>query len=227
MLTLARVPCPDAEYRDPDGGYKHYRRVQFCTGTRAVFRWVDRDAVNPLLVERLKTFNAETTAVVTDGGEPREVPDSTEYVELLSSRLSSRLPVTRNRDNRRGGQYQGMDPEDIAALGALGVLAEADGAVTARTVRERLRHNFGRFWADGYGALLPALSRLAETDPPAVSVAPEGAAATYAITDRGRERLRNLLSEPIPDPTDPDACPQFVLKSGSCTTCRPRHGRTN
>jgi len=43
--------CPDAEYRDPDGGCKHVRRVAFHTGERAVPAWVDRDAVDPLLLE--------------------------------------------------------------------------------------------------------------------------------------------------------------------------------
>jgi hypothetical protein len=45
--------CPDAEYRDPDSGCKHARRVAFHTGARAVPAWVDRDAVDPLLVEEL------------------------------------------------------------------------------------------------------------------------------------------------------------------------------
>lgn len=73
--------CPDAEYRAPDGGCKHYRRVQFHTGARAVPEWVDRDAMDPLLVEQIESIDTETTAVVTDGGELRDVLGYTEHVE--------------------------------------------------------------------------------------------------------------------------------------------------
>ncbi|MEA5387137.1 hypothetical protein VB779_08750 [Haloarculaceae archaeon H-GB11] len=35
-LRLGRCECPDAEHRDPDGGCKHVRRVEFATGARPV-----------------------------------------------------------------------------------------------------------------------------------------------------------------------------------------------
>jgi hypothetical protein len=41
--------CPDAEYRDPDGGCKHRRRAEYATGQTAIPSWVDRDAVDDLL----------------------------------------------------------------------------------------------------------------------------------------------------------------------------------
>lgn len=68
--------CPDAEYRHPEGGCKHARRVAFHTGARDVPEWADRDAMDPLLVERLEGFSRGVapardgaTKVATDGGQ--------------------------------------------------------------------------------------------------------------------------------------------------------------
>lgn len=64
--------CPDAEYRHPEGGCKHARRVAFHIGARDVPEWADRDAMDPLLVEQLadaETPDVPTEHVVaTDGG---------------------------------------------------------------------------------------------------------------------------------------------------------------
>ncbi len=57
--------CPDAEYRDPDGGCKHVRRVRYGTGERAIPAWVDPTAVN----EYFSLHVGETPVVaLTDGG---------------------------------------------------------------------------------------------------------------------------------------------------------------
>lgn len=45
--------CDDARYRDPDGGCKHARRVEFATGERAIPEWADRDQVDPQLGEQI------------------------------------------------------------------------------------------------------------------------------------------------------------------------------
>lgn len=48
---LGACECEDMEYRDPDGGCKHIRRVEFWTGRRDLPEWANRDAMDPLLVE--------------------------------------------------------------------------------------------------------------------------------------------------------------------------------
>ena len=45
--------CPDAKHRDPDGGCKHVRRALFWSGEARVPDWVNRDALDPLLADRL------------------------------------------------------------------------------------------------------------------------------------------------------------------------------
>ena len=57
--------CPDARYRDPDGGCKHVRRVRYATGERAIPSWVDPTAVNEHF-----SLHVDKTPVValTDGG---------------------------------------------------------------------------------------------------------------------------------------------------------------
>jgi len=45
--------CDDWHFRQPDGGCKHRRRVQFATGERAVPAAIDRDALDRNLRERL------------------------------------------------------------------------------------------------------------------------------------------------------------------------------
>jgi len=60
---VGRCTCPDAEYREPSGGCKHQRRVEFATGARPVPAGVD--GVDGLLGEHTD----ETPRVVaTDGG---------------------------------------------------------------------------------------------------------------------------------------------------------------
>jgi len=54
--------CPDAEYRDPEGGCKHVRRARIASGRCALPEWVDQDAVDPQLGEHVDG------PVATDGG---------------------------------------------------------------------------------------------------------------------------------------------------------------
>jgi hypothetical protein len=45
--SLGACTCADAEYRAPDGGCKHVRRVRFETGARELPGWLDPDALGP------------------------------------------------------------------------------------------------------------------------------------------------------------------------------------
>lgn len=68
--------CPDAEYRDPDGGCKHYRRAEYATGRTAIPSWVDPDAIDGCL--GTATDDGPRYAA-TDGGVICE-PDDTDDV---------------------------------------------------------------------------------------------------------------------------------------------------
>lgn len=46
--------CDDAFYRDPDGGCKHARLVEFLIGEREVPPWVDRSRMHGWLREQLE-----------------------------------------------------------------------------------------------------------------------------------------------------------------------------
>lgn len=62
--------CDDAFYRQPTGGCKHVRRVEFATGRREIPSWADRDRVDPALGEHVDDVSDERgSRVVTDGGE--------------------------------------------------------------------------------------------------------------------------------------------------------------
>ena len=45
--------CDDSLYRHPDGGCKHYRRVEFATDAREIPEWVAESRVDPLLGEHV------------------------------------------------------------------------------------------------------------------------------------------------------------------------------
>lgn len=66
---LGTCECEDAEYRDPDGGCKHIRRVRFATGERTIPGWVDQEAVDPDLGEHVDG-EVRFAGVATDGGGP-------------------------------------------------------------------------------------------------------------------------------------------------------------
>ena len=46
-VTTGACECDDAFYRQPDGGCKHLRRVQFATGRRDIPEWADRSRIDP------------------------------------------------------------------------------------------------------------------------------------------------------------------------------------
>lgn len=61
--------CPDAEYRQPDGGCKHARRVALWRGETTVPEWADTDALDPLLAEQLA--DVDSTVNVSDSESER------------------------------------------------------------------------------------------------------------------------------------------------------------
>jgi hypothetical protein len=67
-----RCECPDMEYRDPDGGCKHVRRVRFVTGKTPIPAWINPDAVDDCLGTAVDTT---PHVAATDGGELLEDSD--------------------------------------------------------------------------------------------------------------------------------------------------------
>jgi len=61
---LGACECPDWQYREPEGGCKHMRRVAYATGETSIPAWVDPDAVDPLLGDHLDGLPRVTA---TDG----------------------------------------------------------------------------------------------------------------------------------------------------------------
>lgn len=95
-----------------------------------------------------------------------------------------------------------MDTRELAELGVLGSLAEESPA-TRKGIQDRLQHSFGRYWGAGSGALWPAVDDLDEAGclerlPPERSVDNHPGEA-YALTDSGRERLGELVRQPVDD----------------------------
>lgn len=89
-----------------------------------------------------------------------------------------------------------MDQRDLADIGVLGVLEEADSPMTIEGVQEALQHAFDRYWAYGHGVLDPAIDRLLD----AQHITPEHTGRdAYRITDAGRHHLTSLLSQPLDD----------------------------
>lgn len=70
--------CKDAEYRDPDGGCKHVRRVRFETGRRSLPAWVDDEAIPRDFGAHV---DATPTVAATDGGSA----EFTERAEALDT----------------------------------------------------------------------------------------------------------------------------------------------
>jgi DNA-binding PadR family transcriptional regulator len=98
-----------------------------------------------------------------------------------------------------------MDQRRIIELGVLGLLAERESTID--TLQERFNHNFGRHQFAGYGTLEPTIRRLLD----------EGYVTgthSYAATERGRERLRELLSERVQAVDDPSHRPHLLVKLG-------------
>lgn len=67
---LGSCTCPDARYRDPDGGCQHVRRVRLWRGEQDVPAAVDPTAVDPELRERLDLgVEIRTPGLEDTGGE--------------------------------------------------------------------------------------------------------------------------------------------------------------
>ena len=131
--------CPDTEYRDPDGGCKHVRRVEFHTGERAVPAWVDRDAVDPLLVKRLADSvdgdgDAQAQVVATDGGQ--EIVVAGDEGELIDGDEDENAPgYTRHRESPRQGRKEyvrceGCGRELLVELGGRDGILHPEGCPT-------------------------------------------------------------------------------------------------
>lgn len=128
------------------------------------------------------------------------------------------IPVTDSgiTSNRMETKTQNTDPRHLMELGALGILAEE--SADKPTVRERLQHNFSRYWTASHGMLDPTIERLRTAEHIAMispmTVEEEPPATEYEITERGRERLQELLGEPIDADIVAARHPHFMLKVG-------------
>lgn len=98
-----------------------------------------------------------------------------------------------------------MEQRQLTELGVLGFLNEREASLG--TIQDRFNHNFGRHQFAGHGVLEPALARLREQGH--VRGSP-----TYRITESGRDRLRELLREPVSDVADPTQRPHLLVKLG-------------
>jgi DNA-binding PadR family transcriptional regulator len=101
-----------------------------------------------------------------------------------------------------------MERRTLTELAFLSILADEPADLDA--VRDRLTHVYGRHWPVSYGALEPAVSRLVEAG--SLVRLDDG---TYSPTESGRERLRDLASEPVEDVADPSQQPHLLVKVGS------------
>lgn len=80
-LRFKSCECPDAEHRDPDGGCKHVRRVEFATDARRAPAWVDLDDVAGDLGEHVTSERVAATdgGVVADESADASAPTEEAY----------------------------------------------------------------------------------------------------------------------------------------------------
>lgn len=84
---------------------------------------------------------------------------------------------------------------DLAVLGALSI-----EPMSGYAVREAIRDVLGQFWSESFGQIYPALAEL-EAGGYVARLPGDGRGSRYALTEAGRERLRELLltpAEPAP-----------------------------
>jgi len=112
-----------------------------------------------------------------------------------------------------------MTNRPLVELGILGLLNEWD-QLSIDTIQDRLQHNFGSFWTFSYGALLPVVSELEEkghvqpgADDGDAFRGAEGS-HPYEITEEGRNRLEDLLRQPLADVKDPQQRHKVIIKLG-------------
>lgn len=98
----------------------------------------------------------------------------------------------------------------VLELAVLGHLAEAP--MHGYELRKRLNADLGAFHAFSYGSLYPCLKSMLHRDLVTSSAPGEGGGArgrrsriVYRLTERGRDRLHDLLAESTPAATD-DEC---------------------
>lgn len=93
-----------------------------------------------------------------------------------------------------------MNSSELAELGVLCVLNEEE-TLSREGIKDKLRHNFGRYWQVSDSALWPAIKRL-EDDGRLhrdVDSNADGEWVLYSIAESGTDRLQELLREPIDD----------------------------
>ncbi|MGY1744050.1 PadR family transcriptional regulator [Blastococcus sp. SYSU D00695] len=86
----------------------------------------------------------------------------------------------------RTGQTQ------AAVLGALSVMP-----MTGYALRTEIRETLGHFWSESFGQIYPALAELAREGLVERRGGERTGSSTFAITDAGTARLRELLAEPV------------------------------
>jgi DNA-binding PadR family transcriptional regulator len=79
---------------------------------------------------------------------------------------------------------------DLAVLGGLSVQP-----MSGYALREVIREVLGHFWSESFGQIYPALRALERDGHVERAGATRG--ALFTITDSGRRRLRELLSQPV------------------------------
>jgi DNA-binding PadR family transcriptional regulator len=83
------------------------------------------------------------------------------------------------------------DQTRMALLGALSI-----APATGYALREQVQDALGRFWAESFGQIYPALSALQAEGLVERREASRSGSSTFAITPAGLLRLRELLDEP-------------------------------
>jgi DNA-binding PadR family transcriptional regulator len=80
---------------------------------------------------------------------------------------------------------------DLAVLAVLNVQP-----MTGYAVREAIREELGHFWSESFGQIYPTISALANAGLVQKSAGERPGSSTWSLTDRGRERLLELLRTP-------------------------------
>lgn len=85
---------------------------------------------------------------------------------------------------------------ETAVLGALSV-----EPMTGYAIREAIRDVLGHFWSESFGQIYPILRELERRGLVSRRGSARTHASTFAITEPGQARLRELLAQPIQPPT--------------------------
>lgn len=82
---------------------------------------------------------------------------------------------------------------EMAVLGGLSM-----EPMTAYALREAIRDVLGHFWSESFGQIYPTLATAERDGFVERSAGARRGSSTFSITEAGAQRLRDLLSEPIP-----------------------------